>query len=227
MKLNIKLLLAEDDVDLGSVLQRFLEMNGFSVTLCRDGNKAYNIFQDEVFDLIILDIMMPGIDGFMLAGKIREKNKTVPLIFLTVKNTTDDKLTGLRLEADDYITKPFDPDELVQRVKNILKRSKNYSPDYKIGKYTLKPESLKLIYDENEFNLTLQECRLLQLLLDRKGQILKREEILENVWGKNDYFLGRSLDVFISRLRKKLSSDGSIEIENIRGIGFRLHEKSE
>ncbi len=222
MSADLKLLLVEDDADLGSVLKRFLEMNGFTVHLCRNGNDGYNSYKKGSYDLLILDVMVPGMDGFTLASKIRAEDKLVPFLFLTVKNDPKDKLKGLRLMADDYIVKPFDPDELVLRVKNIIRRYKNYSDEYQLGEYVFIPHKLLLVHPSKKFNLTSQETQLLQMLTQHRNKILKREDILETIWGKNDYFLGRSLDVFISRLRKQLNYDPSIKIRNIRGIGFML-----
>ncbi|MBE9512245.1 MAG: response regulator transcription factor [Bacteroidetes bacterium] len=219
----MRLLLVEDDVDLGNVLSQFLEMQGFSVILARTGEKGLEIFNSNNIDLCILDIMLPGMDGHTLARKIKAKIKTMPLLFLTARNTKDDIIKGLRIGADDYICKPFEPEELVLRIRNILRRTgKSYSDGIKVGKLNFKFDQLLISGDGKEHKLTLKEAELFRYLLQNKNKVVKREEILVKLWGENDYFMGRSMDVFISRLRKYLKPEKTIKLETIRGVGFLL-----
>jgi len=219
----MRLLLVEDDVDLGNVLSQFLEMQGFSVILARTGEKGFEIFNSNNIDLCILDIMLPGMDGHTLARKIKAKIKTMPLLFLTARNTKDDIIKGLRLGADDYICKPFEPEELVLRIRNILRRTGNsYSDGIKIGKLNFKFDQLLISGYGKKYKLTLKEAELFRYLLQNKNKVVKREEILVKLWGENDYFMGRSMDVFISRLRKYLKPEKTIKLETIRGVGFLL-----
>jgi len=222
----MRLLLVEDDVDLGNVLSQFLEMQGFSVILARTGRKGFEIFNSNNIDLCILDILLPGMDGHTLARKIKAKNKTMPLLFLTARNTKDDIIKGLRLGADDYICKPFEPEELVLRIRNILRRTgKSYSDDIKVGKLNFKFDQLLISGYGKEYKLTLKEAELFRYLLQNKNKVVKREEILVKLWGENDYFMGRSMDVFISRLRKYLKPEKTIKLETIRGVGFLLSDR--
>ena len=219
----MRLLLVEDDVDLGNVLSQFLEMQGFSVILARTGEKGFEIFNSNNIDLCILDIMLPGMDGHTLARKIKAKIKTMPLLFLTARNTKDDIIKGLRLGADDYICKPFEPEELVLRIRNILRRTGNsYSDGIKIGKLNFKFDQLLISGYGKKYKLTLKEAELFRYLLQNKNKVVKREEILVKLWGENDYFMGRSMDVFISRLRKYLKPEKAVKLETIRGVGFLL-----
>ncbi|MGB0932370.1 MAG: response regulator transcription factor [Chitinophagales bacterium] len=218
------LLLVEDDTDLGNVMQHYLEAHDFEVELCRNGLEGWQSFKGNEFDLCILDIMMPEMDGFDLAKKIKNLNNQIPFIFLTAKNQKLDRVKGLALGADDYITKPFEIDELVLRIQNILRRTNrsNDSEWQRIGVFSYDRNNLLLKGNKKEFTLTLQEGKLLQLLLDNKGEVVTREAILTRLWGENNYFAGRSMDVFISRLRKYLKSDKNVLIENKRGVGFAL-----
>ena len=219
----MRLLLVEDDVDLGNVLSQFLEMQGFSVLLVRTGEKGFEIFNSNNIDLCILDILLPGMDGHTLARKIKAKNKTMPLLFLTARNTKDDIIKGLRLGADDYICKPFEPEELVLRIGNILRRTgKSYSDGIKVGKLNFKFDQLLISGYGKEHKLTLKEAELFRYLLQNRNKVVKREEILVKLWGENDYFMGRSMDVFISRLRKYLKPEKTIKLETVRGVGFML-----
>ena len=219
----MRLLLVEDDVDLGNVLSQFLEMQGFSVILARTGEKGLEIFNRNNIDLCILDIMLPGIDGHILARKIKTKTKSIPVLFLTARNTKDDIIKGLRLGADDYICKPFEPEELVLRIRNILRRTgKSYSDGIKAGKLNFIFDQLLISGYGKEHKLTLKEAELFRYLLQNKNKVVKREEILVKLWGENDYFMGRSMDVFISRLRKYLKPEKTIKLETIRGVGFLL-----
>ncbi|MFK7907407.1 MAG: response regulator transcription factor [Chitinophagales bacterium] len=222
--MNQSLLLVEDDTDLGNVMQQYLEVHDFEVVLCRDGLEGWNRFKNGKFDLCILDIMMPEMDGFDLAKKIKNFDDEVPFIFLTAKNQKLDRMKGLALGADDYIVKPFEIDELVLRIQNILRRTNRIKTEVlqQIGIFSFDRTNLLLEGNRKKFSLTLQEAKLLQLLLDNKNEVVTREAILVRLWGENDYFAGRSMDVFISRLRKYLKSDKSVQIENRRGVGFAL-----
>ncbi len=230
-KVKTRLLLAEDDFNLGSLLQDYLEMEGFEVKLCRDGEEALEAFKEKLFDLCIFDVMMPKKDGFSLAREIRTNNKTIPILFLTAKSLIDDKIHGFKLGADDYITKPFNEEELVYRIKAILKRNTISVPNeiedtiFKIGKYTFDYSLQLLEIDGDERRITARESEILKLLYLKKNNILRREEALIAIWGENDYFHGRSFDVFITKLRKYLKKDSSIKIENVHGVGFMLTDK--
>jgi DNA-binding response OmpR family regulator len=221
----MKILLAEDDMDFGNILNQYISMNGFDVTLGRDGKEAWELFNKGKFDICVLDVMMPEMDGFTLAEKIKEANPEVPIIFLTAKSLKEDIVRGLKIGADDYITKPFDPEVLILRINNILKRVFSSSNDeYKVSKTILKFNSLELLSGETKEKLTLKEAQLLKYFIVNKNKILTREDILTEIWGEDDYFLGRSMDVFISRLRKYVSEDNNIDIRTVRGTGFILEE---
>ncbi|QTE22775.1 response regulator transcription factor [Polaribacter cellanae] len=232
MGTNKHILLAEDDIDFGSILKQYLEMSGFSVEWTKDGEEALKIFQKNNFNICVLDIMMPKLDGFSLAEKIIEINPEIPFIFLTARKMKEDKLKGLKLGADDYIVKPFEADELVLRLNNILKRTQKLSTKINkdeiltIGKYQFNTRRLELKMDENMQQLTEKEGELIRFLYVHKNQLLKREEILKAVWQNDDFFTGRSMDVFISRIRKYFKEDTSISIESTRGIGleFKVNE---
>lgn len=221
----MKVLLAEDDRDFGNILSQYISINGFDVTLARDGNEAWEKFQSDKPDICVLDVMMPEMDGFSLGEKIKEKSPDVPLIFLTAKSLKEDIVRGLKIGADDYITKPFDPEVLILRINNILKRSYSSSGDeFKISDTVLKFNTLELVSGESREKLTLKEAQLLKMFIINKNKMLTREDILTEIWGEDDYFLGRSMDVFISRLRKYISADGKIDIRTVRGTGFILEE---
>jgi DNA-binding response OmpR family regulator len=218
---KIRILLAEDDPDLGNILAQYLEMQGFTVSLARDGEEAWALFLKAIPTICILDVMMPKMDGYELAEKITRHNRDIPFLFLTAKSLKEDRIRGLKIGADDYITKPFEVDELVLRVNNILKRSGLHDSDeYQIGRIRFNFQELELITPEAVHKLTLKEGMLLKYLLQHENKLVKREEILTEVWGENDYFLGRSMDVFVSRLRKYLVSEESVSIETVRGTGF-------
>lgn len=221
-----KILLAEDDIDLGNVLSQYLELQGYDVILARDGNEALQQINNDKFDLCVLDVMMPHKDGFELAEYIAHKSPETPFIFLTAKGLKDDKIKGLKLGADDYICKPFEVDELVLRIQNILKRTgiddKNI---FDVGTFKFNFNNLTLKGSNSELTLTLKEATLLKYFITNPNKLIKREEILVKLWGENDYFLGRSMDVFISRLRKFLQSDKDLSIETIRGVGYVLKIK--
>jgi len=223
----MKVLLAEDDRDFGNILSQYVSISGFEVTLARDGKEAWELFNLEKPDICVLDVMMPEMDGFTLGEKIKEAQPDVPLIFLTAKSLKEDIVRGLKIGADDYITKPFDPEVLILRINNILKRAYSSSNDeYKISSTLLKFHTLELICCNTREKLTLKEAQLLRYFIVNKNKILAREDILTEIWGEDDYFLGRSMDVFISRLRKFVSEDKNIDIRTVRGTGFILEEYS-
>lgn len=221
-----RILYAEDDATLAFLTKDNLEQNHYEVTHCCDGKIGMEIFKKGDFDICILDIMMPKMDGFELATEIRKVNIDIPIIFLSAKTLKEDRIKGLRLGADDYLVKPFSIEELILKIEVFLKRShKNNTADktiYEIGKYQFDTKNF-ILYNENEkISLTQRESELLKLFLDNKNTVLKREQILTSLWGDDDYFMGRSLDVFISRLRKILANEKGIAIENLHGIGFRF-----
>ncbi len=229
-KLDISILLAEDDANLSMVLEDYLKLMGYKVVLCMDGVEGLNAFKKHHFDLCILDVMMPKKDGFALAEDIRELNAVVPIIFLTAKSLQDDRVKGFQIGCDDYITKPFSTEELSLRIKVILKRcmaAKNNTGlinegIYKLGAFTFDYINMTLKSEDKEIHLTRKESSLLKLLFENKNQLLTRENALNKVWGGNDYFVGRSMDVFIAKLRKHLKDDPSISIINVHGSGFKL-----
>mgnify|MGYP001300450942 CR=1 FL=1 len=221
-----KILYVEDNLSLSFVTSDQLIKRNYDVVASQDGLEAFELFQKNVFDICVLDVMLPKIDGFELAKKIRAKNKHIPIIFLTARSMQEDKIEGLKLGGDDYLTKPFDIEELCLKIEIFSKRkqiSNLQNDSYKIGKYVLSILEQKIILNDSEQKLTLKETKLLSLFAEKENTIIKREDILINLWGKNDYFLGRSLDVFISRLRKYLKADDNISIENIRGVGFKMN----
>jgi DNA-binding response OmpR family regulator len=219
-----RILLVEDDSSLGFVIKDNLGMKGYAVTLCTDGDSGLEAFQKEEFDLCIFDVMLPKKDGFALALKVRERNERIPILFVTAKSMLEDKVAGFTAGGDDYITKPFSMEELTLRIEVFLRRS-NGQPAaslYKLGNYEFDPLNLRLTHPNGEKMLTQKEADVLKLLCLNKTRVLKREEILKAVWGDDDYFLGRSLDVFISKLRKYLKDDDTVEIVNYHGVGFKL-----
>jgi DNA-binding response OmpR family regulator len=221
----MKVLLAEDDRDFGNILSQYVTISGFDVTLARDGREAWELFTLEKPDICVLDVMMPEMDGFTLGEKIKEAQPDVPLIYLTAKSLKEDIVRGLKIGADDYITKPFDPEVLILRINNILKRAYSSSNDeFKVSNTLLKFNTLELISGNTKEKLTLKEAQLLKYFIINKNKILTREDILTEIWGEDDYFLGRSMDVFISRLRKYVSEDKNIDIRTVRGTGFILEE---
>ena len=221
----MKVLLAEDDRDFGNILAQYVTINGFDVNLARDGKEAWESFRNDKPDICVLDVMMPEMEGFTLGEKIKEAEPDVPLIYLTAKSLKEDIVRGLKIGADDYITKPFDPEVLILRINNILKRAYSSSTDeYKISNTLLKFNTLELICGDTTEKLTLKEAQLLKYFIVNKNKILAREDILNEIWGEDDYFLGRSMDVFISRLRKYISGDRNLDIRTVRGTGFILEE---
>lgn len=223
---NFKILYAEDDETLAFLTKDNLEQNNYEVIHCSNGKSALKIFEEEEFDICIFDIMMPKMDGFQLAEAVRKIDVEVPIIFLSAKTLKEDRIKGLRLGADDYLVKPFSIEELLLKVEIFLKRSqKNIPPAktiYEVGKYQFDTKNFILFNNDEKVGLTQREAELLKLFLDHKNSVLKREQILTSLWGTDDYFMGRSLDVFISRLRKILANEEGISIENLHGIGFRF-----
>ena len=221
----MKVLLAEDDRDFGNILSQYVTISGFDVILAKNGNEAWELFTMEKPDICVLDVMMPEMDGFTLGEKIKKESPELPIIFLTAKSLKEDIVRGLKIGADDYITKPFDPEVLILRINNILKRAYSTSNDeFKISNTILKFNTLELLCGDSKEKLTLKEAQLLKFFIINKNKILAREDILTEIWGEDDYFLGRSMDVFISRLRKYISEDKNIDIRTVRGTGFILEE---
>ncbi len=220
------LLYVEDDQSLAFVTRDNLELEGYQVTHCLDGQSALESIQKQQFDLCILDVMLPGVDGFTIATELRKRDRQTPIIFLTAKSLKEDKITGLKLGGDDYIVKPFSIEELILKVDIFLRRRIVAGPSngsmYVFGAFEFDHSNLLLKSKDAELTLTQREADLLKMFLDHPNQVLKRSHILQKLWGEDDYFLGRSLDVFVSRLRKYLRSDENIKIENIHGVGFKL-----
>jgi len=221
------ILYVEDDLDLSFVTRDNLEMKGYRITCCNDGKLALQYVREQDFDLFILDVMLPETDGFEIAREIRKKNQEVPILFLTARSLPEDRLYGLRIGGDDYLVKPFSMEELLLKIHIFLKRRHIAQPAgtemISIGYFSLDYSNLVLRHPETEDRrLTQKEADLLRLLSRNRNQVIKRSLILEAIWGKNDYFLGRSLDVFITRLRKYLKADNALRIENIHGIGFQF-----
>ena len=223
-----KVLLAEDDSDFADVLKQYLELYNYHITWAKDGEEAFSLFQKETFDICVFDVMMPKMDGFTLAEKIINSNPETPFIFLTARKLKEDKLKGLQLGADDYIVKPFEADELVLRLNNILKRGAQKNQvtisvnEITIGNYIFEPNRLELKLNNHTQRLTEKEVALILFFLKNKNQLIKRNDILQSVWGNDDFFSGRSMDVFISRIRKYFSSDSRITIESIRNVGLEF-----
>ncbi len=222
----IKVLIVEDDADLGNILTQYLSLSGFAASRAADGFEARKLLSATSFDIAILDIMLPKEDGFELAQHLRAKYPQLPFLFVTARTLKEDVIRGLQLGADDYITKPFDADELILRIQNILKR-KNNPNSYALGLYTFEPHNQLLRINNSEKILTEKESKLLDYLFQNRSNLIKREAILQLFWKETDFFSGRSLDVFISRLRKYLSQDATIVLESVRGVGFRFKIESE
>ncbi len=227
-----KILLVEDDQNFGDVLRSYLEMHDFDVTLAQDGVAGLEAFNKGSFDLCIFDVMMPKKDGFTLAGEVRQKNSTMPIIFLTAKTLKDDVLQGFKIGADDYITKPFNSEELLYRIQAVLKRSQHTSTtkveekkEYEIGQYHFNFPLRILTFNGDEKSsekLSPKEAQLLRMFCMYMNDILPRSEALTKIWGEDNYFTARSMDVFVTKLRKYLKHDSNIEIVNIHGNGFQL-----
>ena len=230
MNTKANILYVEDDSSLSFVIKDNLEENGYAVVHCTDGESAWQQFMKHTFDLCLLDVMLPKKDGFALATQIRKKNALIPIIMLTAKNMDEDKIHGFKTGVDDYITKPFNMQELLLRMEVFLKRTKIdaslFPSNVTIGSILFHYEELELQTLEGIIQLTQKEADLLKYFSLHVNQTLKREEILLSVWGKDDYFLGRSMDVFITKLRKHLKADPSIEIQTIHGKGFKFLVKA-
>lgn len=220
--------LLEDDENFGSVLKSYLEMNDFNVSWTKDGAQAIPNFQSGQFDFCILDIMLPNLDGFTVAKKIKAIDPEIPTIFLTAKTLKEDVLQGYKIGADDYVTKPFDSEVLLYKIKAIIKRKSeqyNDSTDFRIGNYTFDSELRVLSHEKNSIKLSPKESDLLKILCLHMNKVLDRDKALNEIWGEEGYFTARSMDVYITKLRKYLKKDSSIEIENIHGSGFILKTK--
>jgi DNA-binding response OmpR family regulator len=223
-----KILLAEDDTDFALVLKQYLELHNFMVHRVENGEEALNIFNKITFDICVFDVMMPKMDGFTLAEKINSINTEIPFLFLTARNQNEDKIKGLKLGADDYIVKPFEAEELILRINAIIKRTEkskivvSEKEEIKIGSYLFDANRLQLKNAIATQQLSEKEAALIIFLYQNKNQLLKREQILQSVWQTDDYFSGRSMDVYISRLRKYFSNDPKISIESIRNVGLEF-----
>ncbi|MEZ2338154.1 response regulator transcription factor [Mucilaginibacter sp. RCC_168] len=225
-----KILLVEDDANLGALLQDYLQLKGkFDVVLCKDGEEGLRAFTKQVYDLLILDVMMPKKDGFTLGKEIRKINPHVPIIFATAKSMIEDKMQAFNLGGDDYITKPFRIEELLLRINAMLKRTENTEKkeeekqtSFKIGKYIFDFTLQTISIGDNQQKLSTKEAELLRLLCMRKNEVLTREEALLNIWHDDNYFNGRSMDVFLSKIRKYLKDDPNVEIINVHGRGYKL-----
>lgn len=222
-----KILYVEDDPNLSFVTRDNLEEEGFEIFHFSDGKEAWKAFKREKFDLCLLDVMLPALDGFSLAEQIREQNPQIPIIFLSAKALQEDRIQGLKIGGDDYITKPFSVEELVLRIRVFLRRNMvsltaASQHTYSCGLYEFCYSQLTLTFESESQKLTHREAEVLKYFLEKKNQVVKREEILVAIWGRDDYFLGRSLDVFLTRIRKMLSKDPRVRLENIHGVGFKL-----
>jgi DNA-binding response OmpR family regulator len=224
---KVKVLLAEDDLSLGYVIKDNLQDAGYEVVLCPDGQTALDKFDKTQYDICLLDVMMPNKDGFTVARKIRQLSDLVPILFLTAKSMEEDKVKGFQTGADDYITKPFSMQELLLRMDVFIRRTRKLHADsiqeFSIGQMKFSYTDLKLHTQSDTFTLTQKEADLLKFLCEHANHILKRDEVLLNVWGKDDYFLGRSMDVFMTKLRKYFKADPNIVLETIHGVGFRFN----
>jgi DNA-binding response OmpR family regulator len=229
MAKQYKILYVEDDETLAYLTKDSLEMNNYIVSHFADGETAIENFAAEAYDICVLDIMVPKKDGFEIAKVIRQQNNEIPIIFLSAKTLKEDRIMGLKIGADDYLVKPFSIEELILKLEIFLRRSKKNTIEskiYTVGKYTFDAINYEVSLENEKTTLTLREADLLKLFIQQPNKVLKREEILKSLWGTDDYFMGRSLDVFISRLRKILAKDTNIVIENLHGIGFRFSDKS-
>jgi two-component system, OmpR family, response regulator len=231
MSNKTSILLAEDDENLGKLLQTYLKSKGFEVDLVRNGKSAFERFNEQQFDFCIFDVMMPIMDGFTLAKEVRNIDKKTPILFLTAKTMKEDKLEGFAIGADDYLTKPFAMEELLARITAILRRTETKDNQgetgLKVGKIAYDPETRILHLAEGDKKLTTKENQLLHLLVKNKNEILDRQATLRAIWGDDNYFNGRSMDVYIAKLRKLLKEDAAIEIMNVHGKGFKFLVKEE
>ena len=225
---QLRILLVEDDSNLGSLLQEYLNAKGFKTTIATDGKKGLAAFREDIYDLCILDVMMPKKDGYTLAKEIRSANKEIPIIFLTAKSMREDTLEGFHAGADDYMTKPFSMEELLLRIKAIMRRSKKLGDDqeqseFSVGNCSFNANTQILKVGDKEQKLTTKESQLLKILFVNRNEVLNRETALKMIWGDNNYFNARSMDVYITKLRKYLKEEDKIEIINIHGKGFKLY----
>lgn len=221
-----QILLVEDDADLGCLLCKYITLQGMKITLATDAESAISCLSIQHFDIVVLDVMLPKEDGFSVAEVIKKRFPKLPFLFLTARNQKEDVLKGLGLGADDYIIKPFDADELILRIQNILRRSSSPSKPIEvltIGSFLFEPSQLKLSSATGALLLTKKESGVLEILAKQPGRIVARQEVLEQLWDSPDFFSGRSLDVYIGRLRKLLEQDDQIRLESVRGSGFILH----
>lgn len=224
---EIRILLAEDDKNLGNILKAYLDAKGYPTVLCQDGKVAYETYKREEFDFCVLDIMMPEMDGFTLAKNIRKIDKDIPILFLTAKSMQEDRIQGFEIGADDYLTKPFSMEELLLRIKAILRRvnveeSENEKSEYSFGKFTFDYNRQLLAMEGSEQKLTSKEAELLKLLCDNMNNVLDRTVALNKIWYDDSYFNARSMDVYITKLRKYLKGDPGVELINVHGVGFKL-----
>lgn len=225
---QIHVLLAEDDKNLGSVLTSYLNAKGFPTVLCVNGQEAFNIFKKDKFDFCIVDVMMPIMDGFTLAKEIRQIDKKIPILFLTAKSMQEDKLKGFEIGADDYLTKPFSMEELLMRMQAIVRRTterkimETNRSVYEIGQFTFDYNRQILNRNEDEQKLTSKESELLKMLCDNINDVLDRSVALKKIWYDDSYFNARSMDVYVTKLRKYLKEDANIELINVHGVGFKL-----
>jgi DNA-binding response OmpR family regulator len=226
MEQKHRIMLCEDEESLGVLVREYLQAKGYDAELFLDGEAGYRAFTGSTYDLCLLDVMMPRMDGFTLAKEIRMINPDVPIIFLTAKNLKEDILEGFKLGADDYLTKPFSMDELVYRIEAILRRAggKTNKPqkNYQLGSYQFDTQRQTLTRGETQVRLTTKECELLTMLCMHAGDILQREVALKSIWVEDNYFNARSMDVYITKLRKLLKDDDRIQINNVHGKGYRL-----
>ncbi|HHT61748.1 MAG TPA: response regulator transcription factor [Bacteroidales bacterium] len=223
---KVKILLCEDDEYLGMLLNEYLQTKGFETELCLDGEAGYKAFTSNSYDFCILDVMMPKKDGFLLAQDIRKLNSNVPILFLTAKTLKEDVLEGFKIGGDDYVTKPFSMEELLYRIEAILRRicvkKSRITSEYKLGKFTFDTQKQLLIIDGKVTKLTTKECELLTMLAQNANNILERNYALKTIWVEDNYFNARSMDVYITKLRKLLKDDPNVEIINIHGKGYKL-----
>ena len=227
MSLKVNILLVEDDLNLGIILSDQLKSDGYAVSLCNNGVEAMQRFNEDKFHLCIFDVMLPRKDGFTLTRDIRKTNTAIPILFLSARGMTEDKVEGFNSGGDDYLSKPFSIEELQLRIKALLKRvnikvDEKEQTNYALGIFVFDTENQTLVLKDQVKTLTKKEVQILKLLFKYKNQVVSREVILNAVWGQNDYFVGRSLDVFITKLRKYLREDPKILISNIHGVGFKF-----
>ncbi len=226
-----RILLADDDIDFGTTLKQYLELNKFEVVWAKDGSEALDLFKMHSFDICIIDVMMPKLDGFKLSKKLSKKNPETPFLFLTARKTKEDRIKGLSLGADDYISKPFDVEELILRINNIIKRTNQQQTialetdkeePIAIGKYLFDINNLTLSINGKSAKITEKEAQLIYFLFSNKNKLIPRDDILAKVWGQSNFFSGRSMDVFITRVRKHLKEDPNISINSVRGVGLEF-----